>query len=126
MLKRSVYLLAGFVSQGVVMTVWLASRGADWTVSVLALGVDRTIALVSWGVDRTTGLASEARVTLVRIRDAAGVEQAVTAAARLPENAWGAFRAYAGRLGSTARCRARYHRLGRELSLRYRALRRSR
>jgi hypothetical protein len=126
MLRRSVYLLAGFVSQGALLTVWLVSRGAGWTVSLVALGVDRTVGLVTWGVDRTTGLADGARGTIVRLWDAAGVEQVVGVAAELPENTWGSVRSYVQNLGSTARYRNRYSRLARELGSRYRKLRRTR
>lgn len=126
MLRRSVYLLIRIVSQGVVLTVGLVSRGAGWTVGFVTVGADRTIDLVSWSVDRTTGLAYLAGGTAVRLWNAAGVERVAVAAAELPESTWGSLRSYVERLGTTARRRARYRQVSRELSSRYRELRRKR
>ena len=126
MLRRSAYLLAGFVSQGVVFAVCLVSRGAGWTVGIVAVGAERTAGLVLRGVDRTTNLSSGARDTLVRLWDGAGVGQAAAVVAGLPGNTSGRIRTYVRRLQSVSRCRTSYCRVTRPLGARYRELRKIR
>jgi hypothetical protein len=117
------------IRRGAVLIASLVTTGVGRTAGIVVWGVDRTTGLVVWGVlwgvGRTTGLATWAGETAVRVWDAAGLERAAVAITAVPEGAFGAARAYVGRLRRVARCRAEYRNLTRPLASRYRQLRKS-
>jgi hypothetical protein len=125
MLLRGVYLLAGFVSQGVLFVVYYVIRGADLSAGFVAVRVDQTAELVVRSVNRTGGLATEAWGSAVRLWEVAGVEP-VNVAVGLFDRSRAAVGAYFSRLEATSHVRASYRRFTRPLGARYRALRKSR